>query len=135
MTISTLFSNTGNSMKIKINDQYSSRIGRFLGFMGILFIMTQSGISANSVLNLEVGKGQALQLEQNVSELFVANPEIADVQLNTPSIAYIFGKKPGSTSVLPQMPVVKRLSRWMSGSRMDFQNFSKRSKQVFLMKM
>lgn len=99
MTISTLFSNTGNSMKIKLNDQYSSRIGHFLGFMGILFIMTKSGISANSVLNLEVGKGQALQLEQNVSELFVANPEIADVQLNTPSIAYIFGKKPGSTSV------------------------------------
>lgn len=99
MIVWTIFSNVGDSMKVKINNQRSPGMKQFLGFVSILFVMTKSCMGNTSTMNLEVGKGQALQLEQNVSELFVANPEIADVQLNTPTVAYIFGKKPGSTTV------------------------------------
>lgn len=76
---------------------HSPHLKSLLTLMAILLMATASGIAGS--LTLELGKSQILQLDHNVNELFVANPEIADIQLNTPSIAYVFGKKPGLTTV------------------------------------
>jgi pilus assembly protein CpaC len=87
-------------MKMQTYNKFFLTIKSCLGLFFLLSMVSQEGISSpRTSLTLEVGKGQALQLEQNVSEIFVANPDTADVQLNTPNVAYIFGKKPGSTSV------------------------------------
>jgi pilus assembly protein CpaC len=48
---------------------------------------------------LEANMAEVITFGKHVSEIFIANPDIADVQLNNANTAYIFGKKPGSTTV------------------------------------
>jgi pilus assembly protein CpaC len=58
-----------------------------------------SGSARQESMTLEQNMAELIHFGQNVSEIFVANPEVADVQLNGTSSAYIFARKPGSTSV------------------------------------
>ena len=53
---------------------------------------------ANDV-TLSVGTGRMVRLNGTMSDLFVANPEIADVQVRSPSQIYVFGKTAGTTTV------------------------------------
>lgn len=50
-------------------------------------------------ITLEHNMAELIHLGKNVSQVFVANPEIADVQLNGATEAYVFARKPGNTSV------------------------------------
>lgn len=56
---------------------------------------------ARTQLTLEQHTAEIVKLEAGVSEIFVADPEIADIQLNSPTVAYIYAKgKVGRTSVI-----------------------------------
>jgi pilus assembly protein CpaC len=48
---------------------------------------------------LEVDKGTLVQLAQPASTVFVANPDIADVQVKSPKLIYITAKAPGETVI------------------------------------
>lgn len=48
-------------------------------------------------LRLEVNKGTAIKLPGAASTVFVAAPDIADVQVKSPGMVYVFAKKPGDT--------------------------------------
>ncbi|HEX3881845.1 MAG TPA: type II and III secretion system protein family protein [Stellaceae bacterium] len=48
---------------------------------------------------LEVGKGTLLRLPRPASTVFIANPDIADVQVKSPALIYMSGKTPGDTVV------------------------------------
>jgi len=48
-------------------------------------------------LKLEVGKGTAIKLPGPATTVFVAAPDIADVQVKSPGMIYVFAKKPGDT--------------------------------------
>jgi pilus assembly protein CpaC len=50
-------------------------------------------------LALSVGTGRLVQLNGTMSDLFVANDGIADVQVRSTDQVYIFGKAPGETTV------------------------------------
>jgi pilus assembly protein CpaC len=50
-------------------------------------------------LTLSVGTGRMVRLDGQMSDLFVANDSIADVQVRSPSQIYIFGRTPGETTV------------------------------------
>ena len=50
-------------------------------------------------VQIEVGKGQVIRLPRPAATVFVADPDIADVQAQSPSIIYLFGRKAGSTSL------------------------------------
>ncbi|MEM8694510.1 MAG: type II and III secretion system protein family protein [Pseudomonadota bacterium] len=54
--------------------------------------------TANDV-TLSVGRGQLVNLPSAMSDLFVADSEIADVQVRSSRALYIFGKAPGETTV------------------------------------
>ncbi|MDH3660098.1 MAG: type II and III secretion system protein family protein [Alphaproteobacteria bacterium] len=56
-------------------------------------------LSASDQVDIEVGKGQVIRLPRPASTVFVADPEIADVQAQSPSIIYLFGRRAGSTSM------------------------------------
>ncbi|MGI4851961.1 MAG: pilus assembly protein N-terminal domain-containing protein [Janthinobacterium lividum] len=71
----------------------------FIGCQLMMLSFLISPAHCDTSTTLEMGRGQVLPLGQNTTEIFVANPEVADVQLNTPSIAYLFGKTPGTTTV------------------------------------
>lgn len=50
-------------------------------------------------MQVEVSKGTMVRLRGPATTVFVANPEIADVQVKSPTSIYVFGKKPGETSL------------------------------------
>jgi pilus assembly protein CpaC len=50
-------------------------------------------------LALSVGTGRLIQLSGNMSDLFVANDAVADVQVRSADQVYIFGRGPGETTV------------------------------------
>ena len=50
-------------------------------------------------ITIEVNKGVLVRLAQPASTVFVANPDIADVQVKTPKLIYITAKTPGETVI------------------------------------
>ncbi|MGI9421464.1 MAG: type II and III secretion system protein family protein [Geminicoccaceae bacterium] len=56
-------------------------------------------LNASDQVQIEVGKGQVIRLPHPAATVFVADPNIADVQAQSPSIIYLFGKRAGSTSM------------------------------------
>lgn len=66
----------------------------------VLGLFVGSTAFAETVLTVEQNMAKPLEFNEKISELFVSNPDIADVQMNNPKVAYIFGKKPGQTSVI-----------------------------------
>ncbi len=56
-------------------------------------------VNAKDHINIEVSKGTLVRFSKPVNNVFVADPTIADVQVKSPTLAYIFGKRQGQTSV------------------------------------
>ena len=56
-------------------------------------------LGTEDTLRIEVRKGQVIRLPSPAATVFVADPEIADVQAQSPSIVYLFGRRAGSTSL------------------------------------
>lgn len=56
-------------------------------------------IRENAPVAIETDRAQLIQLAEPAKTVFVANPEIADVQVPTPTSFLIYGKKAGTTTV------------------------------------
>jgi len=56
-------------------------------------------ITTEGSVSLEVRKGRVIRLPRPAATVFVADPEIADVQAQSPSIVYLFGRRAGQTSL------------------------------------
>jgi pilus assembly protein CpaC len=56
-------------------------------------------LGTTDTLKVEVRKGQVIRLPRPAATVFVADPEIADVQAQSASIVYLFGRRAGSTSL------------------------------------
>ncbi|MGQ3101953.1 MAG: type II and III secretion system protein family protein [Sphingopyxis solisilvae] len=61
--------------------------------------VAQATQNASSSIDLSVGRGRLISLPATMSDVFVANDEVADVQVRSGRQLYIFGKKPGETSI------------------------------------
>lgn len=55
--------------------------------------------AASSGVMLAVGRGTLVKLDRPMSDVFIADPNIADIQVRSPTLLYVFGKGPGETSV------------------------------------
>jgi pilus assembly protein CpaC len=55
--------------------------------------------AAGAPLMVDVGKGELVTLDRAATTVFVADPDVADVQVKSPSLIYIFGKKGGETTL------------------------------------
>ena len=53
----------------------------------------------NGTIELDVGKGQLIRLQKPASSVFIANPKIADVEVKSPTLIYVFGKASGATTL------------------------------------
>ncbi|EPC00821.1 hypothetical protein L861_13605 [Litchfieldella anticariensis FP35 = DSM 16096] len=56
--------------------------------------------SGERTLTLETGQGRILRFDQGTASVFVANPEVADVQVVSPGVLYLFGKSHGDTNLI-----------------------------------
>ena len=61
------------------------------------FAQSQLVPTQQPTLTLEINKGTALKLPGPAATVFVAAPDIADVQVKSPTMIYVFAKKPGDT--------------------------------------
>jgi pilus assembly protein CpaC len=53
----------------------------------------------NESVTLEVNEGRLVRLSHSAQSVFIANAGIADVNVKSPRMIYIFGKKPGETTL------------------------------------
>jgi pilus assembly protein CpaC len=63
------------------------------------YAQSAPAVRPSNTVTLSVGAGQMVRLESPMSDLFVANDAIADVQVRSDSQVYVFGKAPGETTV------------------------------------
>ena len=56
-------------------------------------------VGPDSTVRVELGKGRVIRLPRPAATVFVADPQIADVQAQSPSIIYLFGRRAGQTSL------------------------------------
>ena len=61
---------------------------------GAQLISTQA-----SSMRVEVNKGRLVRLDQPAASVFVADPAIADIQVKSPTLVYVFAKKAGETTL------------------------------------
>ena len=62
-------------------------------------VLAQATVKAPPVVQVNTGRGRLVTLARPMSDLFVADDSIADVQVRSPTQLYVFGKKPGETTV------------------------------------
>jgi pilus assembly protein CpaC len=55
--------------------------------------------TSGAAIQLEVSKGRLIHLDKPAASVFVADPEVADIQVKSPSLVYLFGKAAGETSL------------------------------------
>jgi pilus assembly protein CpaC len=55
--------------------------------------------ASSGLLEVNTGRGRLITLATPMSDLFVANDGIADVQVRSPTQLYVFGKKTGETTI------------------------------------
>lgn len=62
-------------------------------------LMAQATQNASTSVDLSVGRGRLVTLPAPMTDVFVANDKVADVQIRSARQLYIFGKEPGETSI------------------------------------
>jgi pilus assembly protein CpaC len=56
-------------------------------------------VGPQRTLVIEAGRGTMLRLSGQASQVFVADPDTADVQVRSPELIYVFGRRPGETTL------------------------------------
>jgi pilus assembly protein CpaC len=56
-------------------------------------------VATGNALAIPVNQGQLVRIDKPVESVFVANAEIADVAIKSPQLIYVFGKRPGQTTL------------------------------------
>jgi pilus assembly protein CpaC len=72
------------------------------------------GVSA-APIEIEASKGELVRLNRPAATIFIADPEVADVQVKSPRLVYVLGKRPGETTLYAvdeneQLLVSRRIS-------------------------
>ncbi|HUT49101.1 MAG TPA: type II and III secretion system protein family protein [Alphaproteobacteria bacterium] len=101
---------TNNTTRIAKPHRYAGRSWRLAGALAIAlasFTGLPAGASAQNAtiirgggaMSVELKKGRLLRLKQQIATIFVADPSIADIQVKSPTLIYIFGKRSGETTL------------------------------------
>ena len=72
-----------------------------VGVMSIAASVAQAGedVGQGGPLTIEIRQGRVIKLPSPAAVVFVADPEIADVQTHSSTLFYLFGRRTGTTSV------------------------------------
>ncbi len=62
-------------------------------------MQARTTVSASRTVQIDVSGGELLQLPEEIGTAFVADPTIADIQTPKPASLFLFGKKPGRTTL------------------------------------
>ena len=59
-----------------------------------------SGMPVQPTVDLPVGQGRLLRFNEPVESVLIADTTIADLQVVSPGVVYVFGLKPGLTNLI-----------------------------------
>src|SRR5258708_37334269 len=54
---------------------------------------------AAAKLELETSKGRLVRLDRPAASVFVADPDVADIQVKSPTLVYVIGQAAGETTL------------------------------------
>ncbi len=81
------------------------RLTTVLPIFALLALLVWPGaLHAEAPLKVDVDRGETITLPQPAHSVFIANPEIADIQVLSPTSVMVFGKKMGQTTLLAVGP-------------------------------
>ncbi len=66
----------------------------------LILLVSSPALAKSSVLSLTVDHGTSVTLKGSASSVFIANPDIADVQVMSPTQVMVFGKRTGETTFM-----------------------------------
>jgi len=101
---------TNNNTRIDTSHRSAGRAARLAGALVIAFAAlaaAPASVSAQNAtvvrggggLTVEMKKGRLLRLRREIATIFVADPAIADIQVKSPTLIYVFGKRTGETTL------------------------------------
>lgn len=67
--------------------------------IGVAMLFALPASAANDSIEIAVNKAHLIQLDADANVVLIANPEIADVAVESPRIIFLLGKAPGETSL------------------------------------
>ena len=67
--------------------------------IGVAMFFALPASAANDSIEVAVNKAHLIQLDVDANVVLIANPEIADVAVESPRIIFLLGKTPGETSL------------------------------------
>ena len=104
---------TDSSLSAQMNGaDYRQRLRRIFARLGlILWLLVASAsteawaqetspLSSAPTIDLPVGQGRILRFNEPVESVLIADTTIADLQVVSPDVVYVFGLKPGSTNLI-----------------------------------
>ena len=74
-------------------------IGSVLGLGTSAYAQAVDIVGSGRLLPIEVNKGRLIRIRRAAATVFIADPAIADIQIKSPTLLYVFGKKAGETTL------------------------------------
>ncbi len=74
-------------------------------------------------INVSIDGAEVIKFDTNVTEVFIANPEVADIQLNDQHTLYVFGKSVGTTQLFAMDSSGKEVLNANINVSFDLDNF------------
>ena len=67
---------------------------------------------AGESLALELNEGQLVRFDRPAASVFITNPSVADVNVRSPQLVYLFGRSPGKTTWRSiKRPTIRKMPR------------------------
>ena len=73
--------------------------GATLGFAVPVHAQGVDIVGTGRLLPIEINKGRLIRIKRPAATVFIADPAIADIQIKSPTLLYVFGKKAGETTL------------------------------------
>lgn len=74
--------------------------GILLSMFIVIFFGCGDLLAEAEVITIEQNTARSIELKGKITGVFVANPDVADVQVDSSKAIYIYGKTPGQTSMI-----------------------------------
>ncbi len=96
-----------------------------------LAVQAEQNSVADQKINVEENASTMIELKDQIKEVFVANPEIADVQVSGGSNINVLGKRNGNTTIVVTNHEYKPIAKLNIEVRKDLSQLKNTAKEIF----
>ena len=85
--------------RVSLGTALAAALAAGLATMPVRAVAQSAAVAPANDLALSIGSGRLVRLNAPMSDVFVANDSVADVQVRSPTQLYVFGRAAGTTTV------------------------------------